>query len=83
MKSYAAFMLSMFPWDTIKHRCCGEEREAVMLSSKRVHPLSYLFRAGQTLTPGGFPSLLRLGCAGEAGLQQTRTHTHPNPGGKR
>ena len=44
-------------WDTIKYRC-GEERQAVMLSPNRVHPLFYLFRARETLIPGGSPSLL-------------------------
>ena len=41
MRGCAAFMLSMLPWDTIKYRC-GEERQVAMLSSNRVHPVSYL-----------------------------------------
>ena len=57
MRSYAAFMLSVLPWDTIKYSS-GEEQQAVMLSSKRFRPLSYLFRAGQTLIPDGSPMLL-------------------------
>ena len=41
MGDCAAFMLSVLQWDTIKYRC-GEERPAAMLSSNRVHPVSYL-----------------------------------------
>ena len=41
MRGYAAFMLSVLQWNTIKYRC-GEERPAVMLSLNRVHPVSYL-----------------------------------------
>ena len=41
MRGRAAFMLSVLQRDTIKYRC-GEEGPAVMLSSNRVHPVSYL-----------------------------------------
>ena len=80
MRSYAASILSLLmvsspigvillPCDTGKYRC-GEERQAVMLSLKRVHPLSFLFRALPALIPGGSPSLLtwlRWGSTGEHG----------------
>ena len=41
MRGCAVFMLSVLPWDTIKYRC-SEERPVAMLSSNRVHPVSYL-----------------------------------------
>ena len=53
----------LLPCDTSKYRC-GEERQAVMFSSKRVHPLSFLVRAQPALISGGSPSLLWLGFAG-------------------
>ena len=56
MRDYAAFMLSVLPCDTIKYRC-GEERQAMLLSSKRVRPVFYLSgRADCARTPTHTPA---------------------------
>ena len=56
MRGYAAFMLSVLRWNTIKYRC-GDERQAVMLLSKTVHPVSYLSgRADCARTPTHIPA---------------------------